>query len=66
MKQILQETVGSKFYFDFFSLDVEGAEYKVLKSIDFDQVGFGVVLVEADEHNQLKNMAVRTLLESNV
>jgi hypothetical protein len=65
MKQILQETVGSNFYFDFFSLDVEGAEYKVLKSIDFDQVGFGIVLVEADEHNELKNMAVRTLLESN-
>lgn len=65
MKQILQETVGPKFFFDFFSLDVEGAEYKVLKSIDFDQVGFGIVLVEADEHNQLKNMAVRTLLESN-
>lgn len=58
LKQILQETVGSNFYFDFFSLDVEGAEYKVLKSIDFDQVGFGIVLVEADEHNELKNIKI--------
>jgi len=65
LKDILQETVGPKFFFDFFSLDVEGAEHKVISSIDFDQVGFGIVLVEADEHNELKNMAVRTLFESN-
>ena len=37
-------------YFDFWTLDVEGAEFEVLKSVDFDRIGFGVVVVEADEH----------------
>jgi len=25
-------------------------EFEVLKSVDFDRIGFGVVVVEADEH----------------
>jgi len=54
-------TSGIKYY-DFFSLDVEGAELLVLKSIDFDQIGFGIILVEADEHNQAKNLMIRSLL----
>ena len=50
-------------FFDFFSLDVEGAEFEVLQSIDFDTVGFGVVLVEADHYNNhRKNLAVRTFM----
>jgi hypothetical protein len=65
LEQILLEKVGSGFYFDFFTLDVEGAEYAVLQSINFDLVGFGVIVVEADTHNKRKNMAVRTFLESN-
>lgn len=52
-------------FFDFYSLDVEGAELSVLNSIDFNRVGFGVVLVEADGHNEFKNLAMRQLLESN-
>jgi hypothetical protein len=52
-------------YFDIFSLDVEGAELEVLKSIDFSQAGFGVILVEADQHNVEKNRAVQTLLQQN-
>ena len=50
-----------------FTLDVEGAEYSVLQSINFDLVGFGIILVEADddENNPMKNMAARNLLESN-
>jgi len=50
-------------HFDFFSLDVEGAEYGVLQSLDFSKYSFGIIVVEADEYNQMKNMAVRTLLE---
>ena len=50
-------------YFDFLSLDVEGAEMTVLKSIDFDRVGFGIVLAEANEHNPLKNLAMRHYLQ---
>ena len=52
-----------------FTLDVEGAEYSVLQSINFDLVGFGIILVEVeaddDENNSMKNMAARNLLESN-
>lgn len=51
-------------YWDFFSLDVEGAEFSVLQSIDFSRVGFGVILVEADEHNQMKNSALKEFLET--
>lgn len=65
LEQILLETVGPGFHFDFFSLDVEGAELSVLRSINFDQVGFGVILVEADEHNPTKNLDARNFLESN-
>ena len=49
--------------FDFFSLDVEGAEMSVLESIDFERTAFGVILVEADEHNEMKNLAMRQFLE---
>eukprot|EP00985_Skeletonema_marinoi_P010642 scaffold4979_cov82-Skeletonema_marinoi.AAC.1 len=65
LEQILLDKVGPGFYFDFFSLDVEGAELSVLRSINFDLVGFGVIVMEADEHNATKNMAARELLESN-
>jgi FkbM family methyltransferase len=50
--------------FDFLSLDVEGAELSVLESINYDRVQFGIVFVEADEHNQMKNFAMRKFLES--
>jgi len=48
---------------DFLSLDVEGAEFEVLKTIDFDKVEFGIIFYEADEHNPLKNQAMITFLE---
>jgi len=64
LKNVLNETVGDHFHFDFFSLDIEGAEYDALMSTDFSLVSFGVIFVESDEHNPLKNMAVRTLLTS--
>jgi hypothetical protein len=48
---------------DFFSLDVEGGELAVLQSINHDQVVFGIILVEADEHNLRKNTALRTYVE---
>jgi FkbM family methyltransferase len=58
------ETVGIT-HFDFFSLDVEGAEFEVLKTLDLTKVTFDVVLVESDTHNPTKNEAVRDLLEAN-
>ena len=61
----VQVQVQEPVHFDFFSLDVEGAEYGVLQSLDFTKYSFGIIVVEADGHNQIKNMAVRTLLETN-
>jgi hypothetical protein len=43
-------------------LDVEGAEFQVLESIDFDKSGFGIIFLEADEHNTRKNAACREYL----
>jgi hypothetical protein len=64
LRDILEKHVPNQHYFDFFSLDIEGAEFMALQSLDFDQVGFGIIFVEADGHNELKNLAVRTFLES--
>ncbi len=49
---------------DFWSLDVEGGELEVLRSIDFDVVKVGVFAIEADEHNPSKNQGVIDLLVS--
>jgi hypothetical protein len=65
LKDIIEEHVGKNFFFDFFSLDIEGSEYEALASLDFDSVAFGIILVEANGHNESKNLALRTLLESN-
>ena len=67
LQTILEQTMPHQdtFFFDFFSLDIEGAELEALQSLDHTRVGFGVIVVEADEHNPLKNMALRlTLLEA--
>jgi len=61
---ILEEHAPNQHFFDFFSLDIEGAEFMALQSLDFDKVGFGIILIEADEHNERKNMALRAFLES--
>ena len=41
--------------FEFTSLDVEGAEMLVLQSIDFNQISFEIMFIEANEHNPLLN-----------
>lgn len=63
LADLLEPHLGPSYYFDFFSLDVEGAEFEVLKSIDFTKLGFGIIFAESDSHNQLKNMALRMFLE---
>ena len=47
-----------------FSLDVEGAEYEVLSTLDFHRIKFDVILVESDWHNNKKNKNVQELLAS--
>eukprot|EP00955_Chlamydomonas_euryale_P109934 365968-Chlamydomonas_euryale.AAC.8 len=51
-----------KQHYNFWSLDVEGGELEVVKSVDFDRFTFDVIAVEADQHNPEKNQAVRELL----
>lgn len=65
LDSLLKDHAPNTTFFDFFSLDVEGAELSALRSIDFDRVGFGVIFAEADKHSDAKNTAVRTLLERN-
>ena len=48
--------------FDFFSLDVEGAELAVLRTLDFARVRIGVLCIEASGLDPEKDAAVRRLL----
>lgn len=59
------ESIASKDanFYDFLSLDVEGAEYPVLETLG--SIEFGVVLVESDGRNPVKDYSVRSLLENN-
>ncbi|KAL7543715.1 hypothetical protein ACHAXR_013534 [Thalassiosira sp. AJA248-18] len=65
MNNLLSKHTPTQTYWDFFSLDVEGAEFSVLQSVDFDRVGFGIIFVEANSHNPMKNLALLEFLESN-
>jgi hypothetical protein len=53
-----------KYYFDFFSLDIEGGEIEVLSTFDFSSIEFGVILVEASSMSH-RNLAIISLLEQN-
>lgn len=64
LDSLLLKHVPEVTYFDFYSLDVEGAELSVLESIDFNRINFGVIVVEADDNNPMKNLAVRYFLEN--
>ena len=39
---------------DFFSLDVEGAEFEVLNGIDYNKFNFRYIIVETDQFDKLK------------
>lgn len=52
-------------YVDFFSLDVEGGEEFVLRSIDFDAIQFYVICIELDGHNPQKDQNCREILSKN-
>lgn len=65
LSNLIKRHVGEPFFFDFFSLDIEGAEFEALQSLDFSQVGFGIILIECDSQNHLKNLAVQAFLTSH-
>uniref|UniRef100_A0A7R9WWS3 Methyltransferase FkbM domain-containing protein n=1 Tax=Craspedostauros australis TaxID=1486917 RepID=A0A7R9WWS3_9STRA len=62
-ENILHEVVGDSFHFDFFSLDIEGAELLALQSLDFDEFQFGMILVEADGTNERKDESIKAILD---
>lgn len=61
---LLEQYAPTTKYFDFFSLDVEGAEWEVLSSIDWDKHAFGILFYETSI-NEHKNLMMRSLLEAN-
>jgi hypothetical protein len=51
--------------YDFFSLDVEGAELSVVQTIDFTRFHFKVIVVEEDGSNVTREEALADILRSN-
>ena len=62
---LTQSDVVGSIHVDFLSVDVEGGEFEVIKTLDFDKHQFGVIFYEADEHNPVKNEAVKSFLANN-
>ena len=52
-------TTDGHAFFDFYSLDVEGGEYDVLRAINFDMLAFGVIFYEKDDTTRLKRLKTR-------
>lgn len=52
-------------YVDFFSLDVEGGELEVLKTIPFDTVPFYIICIEIDKSNTDRNKECRDILRTH-
>lgn len=53
---------------DYFSLDIEGAEYPVLKSIEYDQIDIGTISVEVNHAGKIfggSREDIEELLEEN-
>ena len=68
LQEILDRHVGghdpsAQYYFDFLSLDVEGSEWTVLQSIDWERTAFGVIAVEAPDHKGLEQDSIVTFLQ---
>ena len=52
-------------HINYWSLDVEGAELEIVKSLDWSKFKVDVMSVEADNFNTTKNQLVRQHLESS-
>ena len=46
LEKLLIEAGNKELIVDFFSLDTEGSEASILKSIDFNKITFGVIIIE--------------------
>jgi hypothetical protein len=64
MQRILDHSVKcDNMYFDLMLIDLNGAEYSALLGFDFDKVGFGVIIVNRNEREEI-NLRVDDLLRS--
>ena len=61
--KILEEA-EAPFHIDYLSIDTEGNEYDILKSVNLNQYTFGVIDVEHN-YEDVKRSNIRSLLESN-
>lgn len=57
-----QSDVVGAGHVDFLSVDVEGGEFEVIETLDFDKHQFGMIFYEADEHNPVKNEGLKSFL----
>lgn len=60
---IIQESSLTNQIIDFLSVDVEGAEFEVLKTLNLQQHHFGVIFYEADGSNPQKEEKIKKILE---
>lgn len=63
LSKILEE--NKIIYIDFLSIDTEGGEYKVLKSIDFSKIEIYIICIELDGNNIKKDKLCREILLKN-
>lgn len=60
----LLEKAKAPHYIDYFSIDTEGSELKILQGINFDKYIFGLIHVEHN-YNEIKRQEIKDLLISN-
>lgn len=66
LQSILDQTLGknkAQHYFDFATIDLEGAELSTLLGIDFSRTKFGVLIIEKNESDKI-NQQIHELLQS--
>jgi len=65
LQSILDQILGTpkKYFFDLGVFDTEGSEFSALLGIDYNRVGFGVIIIERNEDKKT-NQKIRDLLGS--
>jgi FkbM family methyltransferase len=65
LQSILDQTLGknNQHYFDFATIDIEGAELSALLGIDWSRTKFGILIVEKNQNDEINQM-MHELLQS--
>lgn len=61
----MMDVIKNETYFDYFTLDVEGAELEALKGIDWGRVEFGYIALEFGYRNDFLNEIIQFLKLQN-